>query len=473
MALTVTASKNWSDYEATSSTSLTINNGALTALSLTISTGKAYQTGDDIALVPTAAKIPMMLIGTVTSYDAGTGALVANINRLESTIPSWDLVSASTNTVGTGAKTFLTYNGKSALLGAGDTIMVSRRGTNGANRFFGTVTSYTNADGTLVMNCTAVAGSGTSLTDWIITSAGTFSAWKIVPSPVTSITLSGAPTLTFDMEPSYPIGSLVALDRGRFVIANASTTTPWVIELASRNVNSSKLFQLENNGRLDVTGAMIQVATGTGSAGQTISLASSPYTKIDYPAIEVETASGSGIYRPWYVVEDGATDRGFLGKNWVSRGYKSTFDTSRSSTVTLTTASPTDITWTGHGLRPGQRVRFTTTGTFTGITAGTDYYVLVDSFTANTFRIGTSPISTAPIGVTAQSGTHTATVIPEFGASLQGNVLLWNPTTRVLKCGNGTVGNVIPSGAKVRIPNVHFTSEYPVSYTHLTLPTKA
>lgn len=464
MALNVSVSKNWSDYEATSSTSLTINQGSLTALSLTISTGKAYQAGDDIALVPTAAKIPFMLIGTVTSYDSNTGALVANVTRLESTIPSWDLVSASSNTIGTGAKTFVTYNSKSALLAASDTIMVSRRGTNGGNRFFGTVTSYTNADGTLVMNCTATVGSGTSQTDWIITSAGTFSAWKIVPAPTTSITLTTTANLTFDQEPSYPIGSLVTLDRGRFIFTNASTTTPWVVELSSKQTNGAKLFQLENNGRVDVTGgAMITVATGTGSAGQTISFASSPYTKIDFPCVEVETGNGTGIYRPWYVVEDGATDRGYLGKNWISRGYKSTFDTARSSTVTLTTASPTVITWTSHGLRPGQRVRFTTTGTYTGITTGTDYYVQADGFTTSAFKIATSPIAAAPIGVTAQSGTHTATVLPEYGAGLQGNVLLWNPTTRVLTCGNGTVGNVIPSGAKVRIPNIHFTSESPRS----------
>lgn len=463
MALTVTSNKNWSDYEASSSTSLAITNNSLTALSLTIDTGKAYQANDDIALVPTAAKIPMMLIGTVTSYDPGTGALVVNVTRLESTIPSWDLVSASTNTIGTGAKTFITYNGKSSLLAAADTVIVSRRGTNGGNRFYGTVTSYNNADGTLVINAASTIGSGTSLTDWIIVSGGTFSAWKIVPAPTTSVTLTTTNVLTFDMEPSYPIGSLVTLDRGRFVTTNSSTTTPWVIEMSSKQTNGARIFQLENNGRLDVTGDMITVATGTGSAGQTISFASSPYTKIDFPAIEVETGNGTGVYRPWYVVEDGATDRGYLGKNWLSRGYKSTFDTSRSSTVTLTTASPTVITWASHGLRPGQKVRFTTTGTFTGITSGNDYFVLTDGFTTGSFKIASNPISTTQIGVTAQSGTHTCTVVTEFGTGLQGNVLLWNPTTRILTAGNGTVGNVIPSGAKVRIPNIHFSAELPRS----------
>jgi len=461
MALTVSSNKNWSDYEATSSTSLAIGSGALTALSLTITTGKAYTAGDDIALVPTAAKIPMMLIGTVTSYDAGTGALVANCTRIESQIPSWDLVSASSNTVGTGAKTFVTYNGKSALLAASDAIMVGRRGTNGGNRMVGTVTSYNNADGTLVTNITSTIGSGTSLTDWIIVSSGTFSAWKIVPSPIASITLLTSANLTFDQEPSYPIGSLVSLDRGRFIFSNASTTTPWVIELGSRNTNSSKIFQLENNGRIDVTGAAIVAKTGDGTASQTLDLSGATYAKIDHPAIEVETGSGTGVYRPWYVMESSATDRGYLGKNFVSRGYKNYFTPATSATVTLTTASPTVITWASHGLRPGNRVRFTTTGTFTGITAGTDYYVLVEGFTTGSFRIGVNAHTNTGVNVTAQSGTHTAYSLAEFGTGLHGNVALWNPTTRILTFGNGTQGNVIPNGAKVRIPNTHFTMEYP------------
>ena len=461
MALTVSTNKNWSDYEATSTTSLAIGNGALTALALTIETGKAYTAGDDIALVPTAAKIPFMLIGTVTSYDAGTGALVANCTRIESQIPSWDLVSASTNTVGTGAKTFVTYNGKSALLAAADNIMVGRRSTNGGNRMVGTVTSYDNANGTLVTNITSTIGSGTSQTDWIIVSSGTFTAWKIVPSPITNITLLTTANLTFDMEPSYDIGSLVSLDRGSFIFSNASTTIPWVIELGSRATNIAKIFQLENNGRVDVTGAAIVALTGSGAASQTLNLSGATYAKIDHPAIEVETASGSNVYRPWYVMESSATDRGFLGKNFVSRGYKNYFTAATSATVTLTTASPTVITWASHGLRPGNRVRFTTTGTFTGITAGTDYYVLVEGFTTGAFRIGINAHTNTGVNVIAQSGTHTASSLAEFGTVLHGNVALWNPTTRILTFGNGTQGNVIPNGAKVRIPNIHFTMEYP------------
>jgi hypothetical protein len=124
MAVTVTTNKTLSSYEATSTSSFTISNAAMTAVALTIETGKSWIAGDDIGLVPTAAKIKTMLIGTVTSYDSATGALVANCTRYETTICTWDRVSSSTHTIGTGSKTFQTYNGQSALIAATDTIVI-------------------------------------------------------------------------------------------------------------------------------------------------------------------------------------------------------------------------------------------------------------------------------------------------------------------------------------------------------------
>ena len=457
MALTISTNKNWSDYECTSVSSNSVGTGTL---NFTIETSKGWTAGDDIALVPQGSKIPTFMIGTVTSYDSGTGALTVNINRFESDIPSIDLVSSSSNTIGTGSKTFVTFNGKSSQLAASDPIIVARVSTNADKRFIGTVTSYNNADGTLVMNCTSTNSSGTSQTDWIIVSSGTFTSWKIVPSPVTTITLTGSSILTIDMEPSYHVGSFQSLDRGVINITNNSTTTPCVIELGCKNTNGAKLFQLENNGGLSVVGNMINVHTGTGASGQTIDLSSSTYNKIDFPAIEVETASGSGVYRPWYVLEDAATNRGFIGKNFVSRGAKSYFDAPKNATVTLTTATPTVISWNGHNLRPGMKVRFTTTGTYSGITTGTDYFISPTNFTTNAFSISASPQGSL-IAVTAQSGTRTCFLIQDIGIGLHGNVALFNPSTRILTFGNGTQGNVIPNGAKVRIPNIHFTSEYP------------
>jgi hypothetical protein len=80
-----------------------------------------------------------------------------------------------------------------------------------------------------------------------------------------------------------------------------------------------------------------------------------------------------------------------------------------SATVTITIASPAVITWTSHGLTSDDLVNFTTTGALpTGITAGTDYYVLPVS--ADTFQIclaSGGKNGTAVNTSGTQSGVHT------------------------------------------------------------------
>ena len=50
--------------------------------------------------------------------------------------------------------------------------------------------------------------------------------------------------------------------------------------------------------------------------------------------------------------------------------------------------SPATITWVGHPFQPGDAVFFTTTGhLYTGLVAGTLYYVSVTAFTANSFQV--------------------------------------------------------------------------------------
>lgn len=368
MAIAVTVSKNLTDYEATSTSAVAVATGTL---NFTIETGKAWQASDAIACVPTAAKIPMMIIGTVTSYNSGTGALVVSINRYESSICSWDLVSSTSNTIGTGAKTFVTYNGKSALLAGGDAIQVARQGTNAGNRFVGTVTSYNNADGTLVINAASTVGTGTNQVDWIIVSDGTFSAWDFTPAPSDAISANNDATFTINTQPKYPLASLTGIAQGKIVVSNTSTTTPIVLMLANR----TRTAQIETNTEFNISGDWITIYTGDGSASQTISLAGSPYASIDIPSIEVETGSGTGVYRYWYNFASSAANYGYSAPNYLSRHY-----------------------------------RF---------------------------------------------------ALSAFGKSKQGNVYLWNATTRTITFGDGTNGNVIPNGAKVRIPNIHITMDIP------------
>lgn len=76
--------------------------------------------------------------------------------------------------------------------------------------------------------------------------------------------------------------------------------------------------------------------------------------------------------------------------------------------ATITIASPAVVTLTDHRLVPGQVFRFNTTGALpTGITAGTDYYVLATSITADTFRFSATAGGSAVNTSGSQSGVHT------------------------------------------------------------------
>jgi microcystin-dependent protein len=85
----------------------------------------------------------------------------------------------------------------------------------------------------------------------------------------------------------------------------------------------------------------------------------------------------------------------------------------RSSTVTITIATPGVVSWTAHGLRAGDPVKFSTTGALpTGITGGTTYYVIATGLTADSFRFATSAGGSAINTTGSQSGTHTAVNAP-------------------------------------------------------------
>jgi hypothetical protein len=84
----------------------------------------------------------------------------------------------------------------------------------------------------------------------------------------------------------------------------------------------------------------------------------------------------------------------------------------KSTTVTITVATPGVVSWTAHGLAVDTAVVFTTTGALpTGLTAGTTYYVKT-VLTADTFTVAATVGGAAIATSSTQSGTHTATTVP-------------------------------------------------------------
>lgn len=89
------------------------------------------------------------------------------------------------------------------------------------------------------------------------------------------------------------------------------------------------------------------------------------------------------------------------------------------ATVTMTIASPAVVTWgitgNGHGLVAGSPFKFSTTGALpTGVTAGTQYYVIATGLTETTFQFSTSNGGSAVNSSGTQSGVHTGIAGPKL-----------------------------------------------------------
>lgn len=85
----------------------------------------------------------------------------------------------------------------------------------------------------------------------------------------------------------------------------------------------------------------------------------------------------------------------------------------KSSTATITIASPGVVTWTAHGRAAGEAIVFSTTGALpTGIVAGTTYYILSSGMTSDSFQISATPGGSVVNTTGTQSGVHTVTTQP-------------------------------------------------------------
>ncbi len=89
------------------------------------------------------------------------------------------------------------------------------------------------------------------------------------------------------------------------------------------------------------------------------------------------------------------------------------------ATVTMTIASPGVVTWgvagAGHGLVAGSPFKFSTTGALpTGVTAGTQYYVISTGLTETTFQFAATNGGAAINTTGSQSGVHTGLPGPQL-----------------------------------------------------------
>lgn len=113
----------------------------------------------------------------------------------------------------------------------------------------------------------------------------------------------------------------------------------------------------------------------------------------------------------------------------------------QSTTVTISIASPGVITWNNHGLTANQVVLFTTTGALpTGLTAGTNYYVVGSSITTNTFQLSTTSGGAALNTSGTQSGVQSAWV-SIASVTINASDLPTDPTFVFFKYGTAISGS--------------------------------
>lgn len=263
-------------------------------------------------------------------------------------------------------------------------------------------------------------------------------------------------TLTVDATPTIQVRSITASTPGSsLVVTNSSTTTMLKLEFSyNSTATATNALNFSGGSEASITGNWITVATGTGSANQTIlSAMTVGGQNIEYPTyVRVETGSGTNTWEQWAVVPEEVSGywRGSSG-----------FNTAPFSAGTVAVAANGVVTGTGTA--------------FTNVTIGKRFrasgqsqdYVVLSFASATSITIGnpdgstyTGPTIGAGATYQVKRGVYNR---QDFGAGESGTVLFFDPLLETVTCGDGTYGKVIPSGARVQIPNIMISCAVPSS----------
>jgi len=257
-------------------------------------------------------------------------------------------------------------------------------------------------------------------------------------------------TLTINSQWSTKPNLIQALGTGRIEVSNSSTTTPHVQEFYMQNALNTGGFVVQQNGVLQTRGGWITVGTSTGANNQVLFNSNSVGgVAIDYPSmIQVETGSGTNVWEVWQAIPEDVS----LGTNNV---YGFNADNATAGTVAITTGGVVTGTGTNFlsshaGLPfklPGIARDFVVSS-FTSTTQVTIQELDGTTYTGGVIAAGTSYIIRSGSLINAA----------QVAANEVGKVLFFNPLTTAVRMGDGTNGTKIPTGARVRIPNIHFNS---------------
>ena len=265
-----------------------------------------------------------------------------------------------------------------------------------------------------------------------------------------TINVQNGATLTIDSQWAIKPTLIQALGTGRIEVSNASTTVPHVQEFFMQNNSNAGGFLVQQNGVLQTRGDWITVGTSTGANNQVLFSSNSVGgVAIDYPSlIEVETGSGTDEWEIWNAIPEDVAG-GLVN----SRGFNTPNITAGTVAVTaggVVTGTGTNFLSTQVGLpfKLPSIARDFVVGVFASTTS-----ITIQELDGSTYTGG---VVTAGSTYILRAGSLINPV--QVGSSEVGKVLFFNPVTTAVRMGDDVNGTKIPTGARVRVPNIHFNS---------------
>ena len=264
------------------------------------------------------------------------------------------------------------------------------------------------------------------------------------------INVLDAVTLTINSQWSIRPRLIQALGTGRIEDANVSTTVPQVRDFYMQNNSNAGGFLIQQNGVLQTRGDWITVGTSTGANNQVLFSANNiGGVAIDYPTmIQVETGNATDEWEIWNAIPEDV-----VGGLVNSLGFNTPNITAGTVAVTaggVVTGTGTGFLTTQVGLpfKLPSIARDFVVGTFTSTTSITIQELDGSTYTGGVVAAGSSYILRAGSLIN----------LVQVGSGEVGKVLFFNPVTTAVRMGDGTNGTKIPTGARVRVPNIHYNS---------------
>ncbi len=280
-----------------------------------------------------------------------------------------------------------------------------------------------------IIKCTARGSGADTMTIARAQEGTTARAWSIGdivelrPTAGTVASVDGTQTLTNksmsgadNTFTSIPTAALVVvaaiktfLDAANLVAARAALGLTSIGEAlataASAAAGRSAISAAKDGANTDITsvGAITGVTAAT--ANRSTLLATTEFAGQSAPAGAIQAFAMNTVPAGWLECDGSAVSRASY-PNLLAALIKS-------STATITIATPGVVSWTAHGRRAHDPIRFTTTGALpTGLAVATTYYVRSTGLTADAFQLSATPGGAAINTSGTQSGVHTAIHAP-------------------------------------------------------------